>query len=349
MYIYILNFLLFLSMFSLDFKKNKKSIKIFMLTIANIYLVIIAGFRIGIGADYYQYLNLYKRVTLEHSTRMEPFITSLIIITPNFRLFLLSFAILSISIKLYLIKKYSPYIFISLFMYITFFFIKNDMSVIRIGLANGIAFYSLHFLSEKKYLKYVAIIILSTLVQRTTIIYLLLIPIWKIDWDKKKMFSLLLLSFSIGMININSILKKIFFRIPWVLKNYNYYYESSKGYSEKIGLTLGMVPIFFFTVVFIINYKKLTQKYKYFRVLFLSYFTGANIYFLFNSFSIVATRGSEIFTCVYYFLFPYLLGTTKKKSNKIVIIIILILYSLYLNFYTLNIRYFLPYKIGISV
>lgn len=88
----------------------------------------------------------------------------------------LVYSAISLSVKFYLIDKYSKDRWLSLSFFISYFFILHDSTQIRFGLAIAAVYLGLRYLSENKKLMFVAIVLFSTLMlHAVSLIFLLML------------------------------------------------------------------------------------------------------------------------------------------------------------------------------
>lgn len=92
------------------------------------------------------------------------------------------------------ILKYSRYIFLSLFVYVSCFYFLNEMIVIRYGLASAILFYNIGNVIDGKRLKSLLCLCLALAFHYTSIVGLVPILLWK-DKNQDYYFILTLVAF----------------------------------------------------------------------------------------------------------------------------------------------------------
>lgn len=90
------------------------------------------------------------------------------------------------SIVLYVIKKYSKNIELSIYLYYTLYFYFTAFNITRQYMAISFCLIFLHFLIEKKLIKASIFILLAVGIHTTSIIGLIFIPIVYIPWTKKR-------------------------------------------------------------------------------------------------------------------------------------------------------------------
>jgi hypothetical protein len=110
---------------------------------------------------------------------------------------------------------------------------------------------------------------------------------------------------------------------------------------------LGFIKRLIFLGLFLYNYKYLTSKLPYYKIVFNGYFVGLILYFLFStSLLILVNRGSLYFTVMETFLLAAQFLIIKNKDYKVSFLILLFIISFFLFFQSIA-SYsdlFLPYK-----
>lgn len=122
-------------------------------------------------------------------------------------------SLISITLLNSLIKKYSPYPLLSLYLYISLFYFKRDIITIRYGISALLLLWGLILLIEKKRIKSGLFIILSMLFHYSSISVLSFIPFYYIFKNKPlnqtEAFILFALFIALLGINILSVIEKI--------------------------------------------------------------------------------------------------------------------------------------------
>jgi len=131
--------------------------------------------------------------------------------------FIISFAISTL--LLINVKSYSKYVLIGFILYYSYFFFVFDMSGIRQGLALQIFIFSLRYIGERKFGKYVAMIALASSIHWSA---LLLVPLYFIlNFKASKIFSLIFII--IGTIIFSFQIKMISGPLNWIAEHIQYF------------------------------------------------------------------------------------------------------------------------------
>ncbi|NCB11587.1 MAG: EpsG family protein [Erysipelotrichia bacterium] len=157
------------------------SSKTLVLILIGILLILIAGLRpIGIDGDSLNYISvLHLSLSEANFIDKEPtfwIINELnkILFAGNDQTFFLIFAIIGVSLKLYVIRQYSISPILSLLTYISMFFILHEMTQIRSGVAIGFVFWALFDLVQKRNVSFLIKILIATLFHYSAIVMLIL-------------------------------------------------------------------------------------------------------------------------------------------------------------------------------
>lgn len=354
---WIYNSIYFLSLFNFLFfykNKNKKLEKI-VNSLMIILLIFFSGLRYEIGADYENYVNIFERVPalkfpvdfslyLEIHGEKGYLLLNSLIKTLGFD-YKIIFLLMSIFTLVFLYKalKNSPYLSMSIYIYISSFFLRETMGQIRYGLSSIICFYSLKYIDENKKIYYFLISI-AFFIQGVAIIFFLL-PLIKYYLNKKN-FKIKILVFIIFII-FGIIIDRNFYL------NIIYFFSENMGnrlaysiYTEKVKFSLYQGYIILSTLILLIFLNKI-KKNKIFIIRYINlYFLGTILYFILFNFAIYAGRFLDLFYKINLLLYPFILKEIENRKVRYFFIIFLIIFHSYLFFKLLfiNKELFIPYK-----
>ncbi len=154
-------------------KINKKSFNIYDVFVL-LVLVIICGFRRFVGTDYQLYINMYNK--LDWFPHLEFLIKQLIVLLNYLKLDYTSFfflmAFLTFSIMYKAVKEQSVAPAESILYYVCFGYYAMAFNGIRQMLAISICLYSLKYIKDKQFIKYLLLIVIATMCHTTSIIML---------------------------------------------------------------------------------------------------------------------------------------------------------------------------------
>lgn len=177
-----------------------------------LFIIVLMGIRFDIGFDYpdYYYL-IYPSIDEAAMERIEPGSQFLMRITSIFNyppLMFMVYSLLTYSITFYSLKKYTSNYFLAVITYLTFLFFIS-LGGIRQGLAISIIIYGIHFLNDKKYIKYSLSVIVATLFHTSAIVSFLFIPLYIII-NKKNLLIIIGVVTGIVVVVLYGIVKAFF-------------------------------------------------------------------------------------------------------------------------------------------
>lgn len=211
------------------------------------------------------------------------------------------------------VKDESPYPFLSfLFLFSSFYLLVP----LRQTIASALFVYSFRFIREGKIIYYLIASVIAISFHWSA---LLMIPAYFFARHSFKKYStyfiLFLIAIAVGRFLPFDSIASLFGKSSYI------------G-AEAIGLTLGMAYHCFVLIVSFYILRKGEADNKY-RIIFNIYYWSVLIYFSFNSYPIIATRGSEFLSVYRVLLFPYWFLYSDNKMNKLIIFAILILFFAY--------------------
>ena len=303
---------------------------------------IICGLRYNVGTDYFIYTKMYNNI--KSFPRVEFFFQRLILFMNSIGLnsthFFLVTSLLITVISYTAIKRNSKYPAESLFLYITLGYYAFQFNVIRQSLAIGIVLYATKYMYDKKFFKYLFLVLCASLCHTTALIMIPIYFLANINWDKKLkmiiMISMLVLSFAYEPI-INLVIK--YFPKYAVYLNINNYTFDSAG--------LGTYLILFFNMImfgFILKNEKKLIKYNQRNKLYINLVLFSFLFSFLGLNNTVMIRPGYYLSIYLVFILPDLYRVCKlkvKSTNSMILIIFFLLY------YMIHLYFFnnmIPYK-----
>lgn len=147
-----------------------------LLAIVAIVLTMYVAFRpVGIDKDYMSYLGYFKSPTSISATLIEPtfkLINGIARMCGESLILFGTYALLAIPLKVYSIKRISPYWYLSILVWFTHLFIIQEMTQIRVAVASAIFLFSIPFLADGKKLKYTLLAIAAALFHYSALVFL---------------------------------------------------------------------------------------------------------------------------------------------------------------------------------
>lgn len=242
--------------------------------------------------------------------------------------FIISFISLFLLGKL--IWKYSPYPFLSLFIYVSLFYFKRDIITIRYGLSCIFMLIGILELIENKNKKFYFWIILSFLFHYTALSAILFVFIYKLFKNKPKLLELITIyAFPLSVFGI-TILSLIIYSqeiLPPLLS-----YAISKGTShleneESAGFKQIIPYIPFCILLHILN----LNRTRYIKGLYITFLFALLMMIELNQAATFSRVNQMYLTCIILF-FPIMLKTIRKNSNFWILYSYIMLFCFYMFF-----------------
>lgn len=244
-------------------------------------------------------------------------------------------------------KKFSPFLFISLLV-----FYATSIGVWganRQLLALGICFYSLRYVLDKNAFKFFLLIGIAFLFHTTAILFCVFYFLNR-DIKQSVLIAVLFLSFVIGKTNFPFVIFSfVGERIGGMgeAKTLAYVDEAKdEALKSQLGI-IGLLKRLVFMSFFLINYKFLSSKLPYYKLIFNGFIFGLIIYFLFSStLPIMVNRGSLYFNFLEGLLLSCQFLIFKKKSESVYLLVLLFVLSIFLLFQSISgyMDLYVPYK-----
>ena len=263
-------------------------------------------------------------------------------LTSNYDIYIFITTFLDILLLMYILKNLSPYPILSLFIFLIFKGIGIQIDLMRNFKSILFFLIGIIFLIKNERKKSCFFIILSYLVHRTGIIYLVLFVSKFLEKKSIRNMKIFFYFFPLGIIFYffgNTILETIFKFISQILKNINIF--GINGIVDKIeiylenglkkgALKIGVVEVWITFILFYFNRKKLAES-KLGSIFLNIYVCYLVVYFYLNGIEVLHDRLEFLFIPSYWVLYPLLL---KKLENRMKILIFIIISVIFLGKYT---------------
>lgn len=296
-------------------------------------LVLLAAFRpIGIDCDSETYLQMYNGERLILTENSFILISDFAYyVCHSFRVMFFIYALLGVSIKLYAIRKLTPLFFLSILMYLSYYYILHDFTQIRAGVASAFFLLALYYMSEKKRIIAFLLVLIAVFFHSSSLAYLPLLVLSTSSLSKWQRWTLALavpLSYLIYFLGIDLIMS---IPIPFVGDKLELYQNlQAEGASDIESVNV-------FNLVFIVKiviYYILLWKYDIIEenapivsLLMKVYVFSIISFIILFSLPVLAFRVSELYGVVEILLFPLLYFAVKPDwiSRLIVFFIALVM------------------------
>jgi EpsG family len=335
----------------------------YLLSVVTILLILLAGFRdISVSRDYINYQYIFNSVyyltapdsggnNFSYFIAFEPgFLAIIFLFRSIFELnygfaIMLFYALTSLSMKAYAINRLSINPYLALLFYFSYFFLIQEMTQIRIGLASAIVLVSFISLLNGKRMAFAGLVLLATCFHYSAIFYLIILLFDIKKLDRNVYIIILVLSVILGFLRLPLLNLLGSFDPSDVSTKLNSYVELSENGSVTINVfnSLNICNILCcFYLLFAVSEevfasdKKLILflKCNILSIFLLSFLSGAPAF---------ALRFSQLFSIAQIFLFPYLAKyLPAKKLNVFILVLVAGIFFYVTQFYGDLLH---PYKI----
>lgn len=337
MLIYFLYFL-FISVLAIQYEFIPFRSIVLLFTLF-ILLTLMAGLRsMDVARDYYNYQYIFDTIndyTGQNNIGVLPFYEpGFSVIVVFFRLLfkinygvaiMIFYAAISLALKIYSINKLSINPYLTLLFYFSYFFIVQEMTQIRIGLASAIFLISVIPLINGRKILFAGSILFASFFHYSAIFYLLLLFFDTTSFNKTFYIVALIASILFGILKLNLVSALGYFDISAVSPKIEGYVEISENGNLSVNvfnvlnlwnIAVSAYIILFIKGEFIISDKKLV------------FFLKCNILSMFllcilSGVPAIALRINQLFSIAQVFIFSYLvIFLPFKKFNIIALILI---------------------------
>lgn len=299
-------------------------------------LIGLVCFKGAVGTDYYAYQCMFEEPSSINEGFVEPlfllWMKVLFVFTSSFPIFWMITGFLNISLKFYVIRYLSPFVSVSVLIYLVGLFFERDFDGIRQGISIGFSYWAcVLYLQEKKWYKYIGIIVCAIFFHYTSFLFLFIPVLTRVRLTEKWMYILLGIGLLCVLLRVD-LLELIFMLVGYdnFLYEKLYSYLQSEDYSKSVGLNIGLI----FRIIILISFFKLKPlihiSEKRYNLLLNGFFLGILISLLFNNVDILSHRLAYGFREFQIFIIPYLILAFKGQRNRLLVTAIICLYSLIL-------------------
>jgi hypothetical protein len=323
------------------FENINKKVTYTLVILLTLILFVICAFRgPDVDRDYNTYITAFNGDNLSVAIFEPTFVLISQVINFFFRgnvIFLFIFyALIGVVIKIYALTKLSTNIFVSILIYISYYFSLHEMTQIRIGAACTFFLLALPHLISRNKLYFFGLIAISICFHFSALV---LIPLWFLD--TRKLVKIKWLIFIFGSVIGGIFLKSL---ITFIFENGTFgpFQQKILAYEFANNSELNVFNIWMITKLIIAFYLVIySQKFKYINsnsIIFIKiYILSLCAYFLLSFNPAFAVRINDIFGMSEIILFPIIVFIFKPKLiGKIIIYFIASTY-IYLNLFYLKI------------
>jgi len=323
---------LFFLILIFSFISEKKELKSTYYTFSFIILFFVTAFRSSdCGSDYVNYVSYYYESHRLSYVFLEPTFFAIsnlsrIIFNSPIGIFII-YALISLLIKYFAIRKLTAFYNFSIFLFIPFYFLNHEMTQIRTGVATGFLLLSIVPLYEKNVKKFLFLILVGSMFHYSLCLFAVFYFINSKEINLKLYLFVFGLAYFFYFLNIDVVSLVKMLKFDMVVQKVEAYERLMKeGQHTKINVFNSLLLIRIFVLFFImIYYKKIVVHNKYVVLLLKIYAFSLLFFIVFYKMPILAFRMSQLLGIVEIVLFPLMLFVYKQKE---VVIAFLILYSL---------------------
>lgn len=316
--------------------ENKLS-KLIVYCFISFFLFYIAAFReSGVDRDYEVYVSAFKGDNIS-TTIFEPsfiFITFLVknFLNSNVKYLFLIYAIFGVLLKTYAIKKITHFEFLSLLLYISYYFSLHELTQIRVGASCTFFLLSLPFLYHRNAKIFFPLITIAFLFHFSAIILFLLWFLNTNNINKSRWILLLFFSVLFGVF-FKTFLSNVFDNYSlgfFEQKILSYNIENNTDYNvfnlwQILKLILLTIVLFKINLIYFYN--------KYIYLLVKIYLISIIFYYGFAFNPTLSGRINDLLGITEIIIFPNIIYIINPKFIARIVIVLLGFSLLYLNLY----------------
>ena len=266
--------------------------------------------------------------------------------TDSFTIFLMIVASISIFPKFLFLKKRKAYLFTSLLIFYTGFYVSYEMIAMRQAIAMGILIlFSSEYYLKNKIKLFILSIFIASLFHVSSIFFIL---VWFFPKQLKTKNYLILLVIFI-LIGKSNLIVFIVNKLIDILGGHSRFFEKLSYYlvvERSKRLSFGFLKKITFIGIYLMFRKKIAKKFKNSETYFNIVFIGYSLSFIFESIPDLQARVPGIFEIFEIVVLPYMIFSQKKIANRLILgcIIITSVLLKFLLFYNQFYQYIIPYR-----
>jgi hypothetical protein len=284
-----------------------------LIALATVLTLFVAFRPAGIDNDYNSYLGYYRHPSGVVALLTEPTFKIINGVARYFEAPLLLFVIyafLAVPLKVYAIKRLSPYWYLSVLLWFTHLFVIQEMTQIRVAVSSGIFLFSLPFLAAGEKKKFSLCLVFAILFHYSA---LALLPLLLLDnryLSRTYRCALVILPIVVYAFPFAGMEMLKWIPIPFVQQKLQMYedlmvYEGGEWAEINIYNAMALVRLFAYYML-IWKYDYLTQKYPYMSVLLKVFCYSICVYVGLSFLPPIAMRVEEFIAIIDCILFPLL-------------------------------------------
>lgn len=333
---FIYNLVIFLLIMAAIFDLIKAPIRNIAFYFNFSFIFALATFRYGLGADYFQYVELFNQAIpinkvdfsyfIEHPKGIEILYLVLESIVKYFTSDYINFLVIYNFILFgFLLKgiKYFDNYNIQLFIFFSTVFLLYFIDTYRQAMAMAVFYYSIRFILEKRFSRYLFWMIFASFFHKISLLAIPLYFIVNLEYRRKLTFLFLISSFLFYYYDISGIIIKFLYsnlnEISFIRRVHHYYFIKESGGDMSIFAFLHRIIIL--SVIFYYFYKVNGN----IRNLIIIYFI---LFFMFANIGVIAGRVSALFIMAYMCYFSNIFSNIRERDKVILFCIVVSYFSI---------------------
>ena len=326
--------------FLLENEGKKNHAYKFMLTITLLSISAVACLRgVGIGTDYWQYRGYFLGGWAPGYDLGFNIITWVFrAVTSSEQIFFSFFFLSSLFLKIYVFKKMSHSIVLSLMVSFGFWFLVYDMNGIRQGLSIAVLSVAIYAAYQQNLKKFLLFVLIASSIHFSSVIFLPFYFILKLKIPKTVMLILIVTIFLLTLLGISDFL----FSLLSSGSEDNVFAKKTDAYSKidvynaNALFSFGSIHRLLIFIITILTVHKIPADQKLKNLFLVAAFLNISIYLLFSKIELIATRTSLPFRFIECIFFSYLPFVSKHRIGQIIIAMVLLAYILLQVFLTIS-------------
>ena len=338
--IYYLFFALFFLVGFLDFIRIGRTNREIIAIGTVIAMILFAGLRYHTGSDWTNYEERYNQIlpidkwpgsthlNFEFEFGFEFLCAVIKFLGGGIQVILFIVPLFNVTFSYLFLRKYSPCILISLFIFSCTSYFQFDFAVLRQAIAFPIFLYSLEFLYRRRIKEYIVLILLAGMFHYS-VLPLVILPVLRFERQISSIKAILI--FCLGFIGMLFFSFKLVINLgvtlgvfPVIVSDKLINYMSDNAYGATRGISLGF---FFKAAIFVLALLKrdfLKEKIENFNFVFNLYLIYCFLWMLMNDFDVILVRYSLYFQITQDLLLVYLIYSFKERIVKFLYYAVLI-------------------------
>ena len=335
-------------MFVFGIRISKNSVWLFFFL--GFVLFFIAAFRAeGVDNDYQNYIKAIKGdgAFIEPSFSLISYLCYDLL--GSTKLVFIIYALLSISLLFFGLKKLTPYFFLSLAVYYSTSYVVHDLNAIRAGVAVGFTFYAISYWIENKMWKTFYFLALATFFHISFSMFFLFYFLLK---DNKKFLTgfiyLVPIAYVVYFVRIDALSLLLMIPVPQVQSLALAYNEWNKDLVSSVNVfsVLVLIKLLIFFILTIYR-KSLSFRFKGFYLYFKMYSLGLFLLIFLAALPGAAFRVSDLLWISECLLLPMLVVLINPRWVVTILIIIFCVFMVWLNY--INSDFVRPYNFNFEL